>query len=113
MPCFPLPSDDPVTPIVAAGASDGKPVAGPTTAQSIEGSGKQGVNRGLDKESIERRLKCHFGQSPPALAAALSEVRWSFECPAFLAGVLGEMTPDVPTEEAVVRWAIRRGQLWV
>ena len=39
------------------------------------------------------------------------EVKWSFECPAFLAAVLGEMTAAATAEEAVEQWAIRRGRL--
>jgi hypothetical protein len=66
----------------------------------------------MDRESIERRLRDYFGASRTSLAAALSEVRWSFECPEFLAGVLGEMTAAVTAEEAVLLWAIRRGRLW-
>jgi hypothetical protein len=70
------------------------------------------MNRSMDRESIERRLADYFGASRTSLAAALSEVKWSFESPAFLAGVLEEMTVAVTVEEAVELWAIRRGRLW-
>jgi hypothetical protein len=70
------------------------------------------MSRDMDRESIERRLAAYFGAASTALAAALSEVKWSFECPAFLAGVLDEMTGDIAAEEAVILWAIRRGRIW-
>jgi hypothetical protein len=65
------------------------------------------------QERIEEQVRGYFGPAAQlALGAALSEVRECFSSPQWLAGVLREMGPAVPAEDAVVRWAIRRGQLW-
>ena len=62
---------------------------------------------------IEQRVRGHFGSAMAALTAALSEVNECFRSPEWLSGVLREIGPGVPPEEAVVQWAITRGEQWL
>ena len=66
----------------------------------------------MNRQRIEERITSYFGPARAALAAALSEVIWCFKCREYLAAVLRESGPDFTAEEALVQWAITRGQLW-
>ena len=65
----------------------------------------------MDRSWIEEEIRRHFGSARAGLAAALSEVRACFSFAECLAGVLTEMGPGLSPEQAILGWAIRRGDL--
>jgi hypothetical protein len=66
------------------------------------------MNRGW----IEDELRRHFGTAHAALVSALSEVKACFTSPDCFAGVLRETGPGLTPEQAILAWAVRRGDLW-
>ena len=68
----------------------------------------------MKRESIEERIKSHFKLEGGACASALSEVQDCFESSVYLDAILQEVGSSAATkEEAIVKWAIIRGEQWV
>jgi len=61
--------------------------------------------------SVIARLTERF-VSATALAAAVGEVESAMEYPAYLAGIVTEVSAEVTEVEAVFVWAVRRGEVW-
>src|SRR5271165_676768 len=68
----------------------------------------------MKRESIEKRIKTYFKLEGSACASALSEVQDCFESSVYLDAILQEVGSSAATkEEAIVKWAIIRGEQWV
>ena len=68
----------------------------------------------MKRESIEERIKRYFKLEGGACASALSEVQDCFESSVYLDAILQEVGSSAATkEEAIVKWAIIRGEQWV
>jgi hypothetical protein len=68
----------------------------------------------MKRESIEERIKSYFKLEGGACASALSEVQDCYESSVYLDAILQEVGSSAATkEEAIVKWAIIRGEQWV
>lgn len=66
----------------------------------------------MDRELYECTVRRRFGDAPAAISSAISEIRLCMEVPEYLAAVRGEMGPELPVEQVVLEWALRRGSIW-
>ena len=68
----------------------------------------------MKRESIEERIKSYFKLEGGACASALSEVQDCLKSSVYLDAILQEVGSSAATkEEAIVKWAIIRGEQWV
>jgi hypothetical protein len=65
----------------------------------------------MNSEQIEARIRGYFGADLTALAAAIHEVELS-RTPAYLDAILAEGGSPANREEALLRWSMKRGELW-
>ena len=64
----------------------------------------------MKRESIEERIKSYFKLEGGACASALSEVQDCYESSVYLDAILQEGLRAATKEEAIVKWAIIRGE---